>query len=38
MKTYTLEITMDAVDEEDFIDAILLMKGKEFLHHIKEVE
>ena len=38
MKTYTLEITMDATDEWDFIEAILLMKDREFLDHIKEVK
>ena len=38
MKTYTLEITMDATDEWDFIEAIQLMKDKEFLDHITEAE
>ena len=29
MKTYTLTIIMDAVDEDDFIDAVLDMNARE---------
>ena len=38
MKTYTLEIIMDAIDEEDFIGAIREMKDKEFYEHIGETK
>ena len=35
MKTYTLTIIMDAVDEDDFIDAVLDMKPRELKEHIQ---
>ena len=38
MKTYKLEIIMDAIDEDDFISVLLEMKHREFKPHIEEVK
>tara|TARA_Y100000004_G_scaffold132611_1_gene149739 strand:- start:292 stop:411 length:120 start_codon:yes stop_codon:yes gene_type:complete len=38
MKTYRIEIIMDATDEQDFIEALLVLKDRELLHHIREVK
>ena len=38
MKTYKLEIIMDAIDEDDFISGLLEMKHREFKPHITEVD
>tara|TARA_Y100001973_G_C5075280_1_gene269645 strand:- start:97 stop:225 length:129 start_codon:yes stop_codon:yes gene_type:complete len=36
-RTFTLTITMDAVDEDDFINAVLDMKVREMREHVDEV-
>ena len=38
MKTYKLEIIMDAIDEDDFISVLFEMKHREFKPHITEVD
>tara|TARA_R100000406_G_scaffold54532_1_gene37274 strand:+ start:1157 stop:1294 length:138 start_codon:yes stop_codon:yes gene_type:complete len=35
MKTYTLTIIMDAVDEDDFVDAVLEMNHGELKQHVE---
>ena len=34
MKTYKMVITMDAIDEDDFIDAVLSLKAGELKEHV----
>lgn len=34
MKTYVMVITMDAIDEDDFIDAVLSLKAGELKEHV----
>ena len=36
-RTFTLAITMDAVDEDDFINAVLDMTVREMREHVDEV-
>ena len=36
MNTYRLVIVMDAVDEDDFIDALHEMKDRDFREHIEQ--
>lgn len=38
MKTYKIEIIMDATDEYDFIEAVLALKDRELIEHITEVK
>ena len=38
MKTYEMKITMDAVDKDDFISAVMEMNAREFKMHTKEVK
>ena len=38
MKTYKLEIIMDAIDEDDFISVLFEMKHREFKPHITVVD
>lgn len=38
MKTYTLTIIMDAVDEDDFVDAVLEMNHGELKQHVEGEE
>ena len=37
MRTFTIAITMDAVDEDDFIGAVMELSAKELREHVKEV-
>ena len=37
MRTFTIAITMDAVDQDDFINAVLDLKVREMREHVKEV-
>lgn len=34
MKTYQMVITMDAINEDDFIDAVLSLKAGELKEHV----
>ena len=34
MKTYRMVIVMDAIDEDDFIDAVLSLKSGELKEHV----
>ena len=36
-RTFTLAITMDAVDEDDFINAVKGLSAKELSEHVDEV-
>ena len=36
MKTYKIEIIMDAVDEDDFISAVMELSAKELREHVEE--
>lgn len=38
MKTYRMVIVMDAIDEDDFVDAVLLLKAGELKEHVNLVE
>lgn len=38
MKTYKIEVIMDATDEDDFIEAILALNYHELMQHIEEVK
>jgi len=38
MKTYQMVITMDAIDEDDFIDAVLSLKAGELKEHVSIAE
>ena len=38
MKTYQMVIVMDAINEEDFIEAVLLLNAGEFREHVSLVE
>ena len=37
MKTFTIAITMDAVDQDDFINAVMELSAKELSEHVDEV-
>ena len=36
MKTYKIEIVMDAVDEDDFISAVMELNARELREHVEE--
>lgn len=38
MKTYKIEIIMDASDKVDFIEALWCLKDRELVEHIVEVK
>ena len=38
MKTYEMKITMDAVDEDDFINAVMELNARELKRHTKVKE
>ena len=37
MRTFTIAITMDAVDQDDFINAVMELSAKELSQHVDEV-
>jgi|TARA_R100000988_G_scaffold66286_1_gene33712 hypothetical protein len=37
MRTFTIAITMDAVDQDDFINAVMELSAKELSEHVDEV-
>ena len=37
MKTYKIEIVMDAVDEDDFISAVMELNARELREHVEEI-